>query len=265
MQRPSGRNDKQVRGESPPNYLAFPSSALSPSTFTVHFHRCLSRLEPKLEPKWLEPPTTYVDNINFTAHTSTQWAAAFEVTRVFMDVWSMQIDWRKTWVWANGPHLRKFLESFPELRELYPDQIPLLDSAQELGVARIYNQRPSPSALHARVGKGVSRAKRIPRTLTFVSDRAKLVQKAIWPLALYGAESQYLSSKEMQRLRRAACSAVVGPWHQACDWIACSFLFLLSLGRFTILTPTSCTISWASCNMIIRTDRLVPFLLVLCI
>ena len=74
------------------------------------------------------------------------------------------------------------------------------------------------------MGKGVSRAKRIPRTLTFVSDRAKLVQKAIWPLALYGAESQYLSSKEMQRLRRAACSAVVGPWHQACDWIACNFL-----------------------------------------
>ena len=136
----------------------------------------------------------------------------------------MQIDWRKTWVWANAPHLRKFPESFPELRELYPDQIPLLDSAQELGVARIYNQRPSPSALHARVGKGVSRAKRIPRTLTFVSDRAKLVQKAIWPLALYGAESQYLSSKQKQRLRRAACSAVVGPWHQACDWIACSFL-----------------------------------------
>ena len=85
-------------------------------------------------------PTTYVDNINFTAHTSTQWA-----------VWSMQIDWRKTWVWANAPHLRKFLESFPELRELYPDQIPLLDSAQELGVARIYNQRPSPSAGWAKV------------------------------------------------------------------------------------------------------------------
>ena len=169
-------------------------------------------------------PTTYVDNINFTAHTSTQWAAAFEVTRVFMDVWSMQIDWRKTWVWANAPHLRKFLETFPELRELYPDQVPLLDSAQELGLARIYNQRPSPSALHARVGKGVSRAKCIPRTLTFLSDRARMVQKAIWPLALYGAESQYLSSKEMQRLRRAACSAVVGPWQQACAWIACSFL-----------------------------------------
>ena len=28
-------------------------------------------------------PTTYVDNINFTAHTSTQWAAAFEVTSFY--------------------------------------------------------------------------------------------------------------------------------------------------------------------------------------
>ena len=27
----------------PPNYRAFPSSALSPSTFTVHFHRCFSQ------------------------------------------------------------------------------------------------------------------------------------------------------------------------------------------------------------------------------
>ena len=120
--------------------------------------------------------------------------------------------------------MKDFWISSETLQDHYAAEVPLVQSASELGVMRIYGKKPAPAALHKRISKGVERSKRIRAAADTVRSRAAMVQRCIWPLALYSAETQYVSISKMKELRRAGVNAVVGPWKQASTWVACHYL-----------------------------------------
>ena len=100
-------------------------------------------------------PSVFVDNLNFTGETPSCLTRAVDLLEVFCQSWGLQIDWSKTWTWGSNASLQRFWTQHEDLAVHYPSGVPVLDSATELGVARIYRQKPSPAALHAHVEEGI--------------------------------------------------------------------------------------------------------------
>ena len=67
--------------------------------------------------------------------------------------------------------MKDFWISSETLQDHYAAEVPLVQSASELGVMRIYGKKPAPAALHKRISKGVERSKRIRAAADTVRSR----------------------------------------------------------------------------------------------
>ena len=168
--------------------------------------------------------STYVDNFNFCSPSQSKLAEAVDVLEVFTEAWSLTVSWDKTWMWGTNKAISDFWKALPALQDHYPDGVPVTQSAVELGVVRLYSKRPSPGALHARVQKGINLCRKVQRQHFNLCDSASVVQRGVFPLALYGADTQYLSARELQRLRSAIKSVIIGPWRNASGLLTCHVL-----------------------------------------
>ena len=70
----------------------------------------------------------------------------------------------------------------------FPDRVPVADSATELGVVRMYSKCPRPQAAQARLSKGVALCKRVPNAARTLRTRAALVQRGVYPMALFAPQ-----------------------------------------------------------------------------
>ena len=185
---------------------------------------CLSYLYVKCMEAVHVAAFVYVDNWAYHSGHTAPLANALDSTVIFAEAFSLTVDWNKSWCWGTTQRMKDFWINSDTLRDHYDADVPLVQSASELGVMRIYGKKPAPAALHKRISKGVERSKRIRAAADTVRSRAAMVQRCIWPLALYSAETQYVSISKMKELRRAGVNAVVGPWKQASTWVACHYL-----------------------------------------
>ena len=166
--------------------------------------------------------STYVDNFNFCSPSQAKLAEAVDVLEVFTEAWSLTISWDKTWMWGTNKAISDFWKALAALQHHYPDGVPVTQSAVEVGVVRLYSKRPSPGALH--VQKGINLCRKIQRQHFKLRDAASVVQRGVFPLALYGADTQYLCARELQRLRSAIKSVIIGPWRNASGLLTCHVL-----------------------------------------
>ena len=54
---------------------------------------------------------------------------------------------------------------------------------------------------------------------TTIDHKARLIQSAVWPFALYTADTNYVGASHIAKLRRAALNALVGTWNNSCPWL----------------------------------------------
>lgn len=170
-------------------------------------------------------PYSYADN--WTWMTTCQRAQFIALQKVFNLITSlrMQIDHNKSWSWGTTKSMRAACR---DLNCLYPDgtlDVPVVETAKDLGYQLHYNQNITLGSLRDRIKIGVKRCMKLRWIPISMEQKAKIIQTSVWPNALFGAENQLVGKNHFRDLRRAACTALMGDHKQASSIISCNTLF----------------------------------------
>ena len=170
-------------------------------------------------------PYAYADNWSWmTTCQRAQFMALQKVLNLIASL-RMQIDHGKSWSWGTTKAMRAACHA---LNCLFPDgtvDIPVLETAKDLGYQMHYNQHITLGTLSDRIKTGIKRCVRLRWIPMSMEQKARIIQTSVWPHALYGAENQLVGKNHFRDLRRAACTALMGDHKQASSIISCSALF----------------------------------------
>ena len=103
-----------------------------------------------------------------------------------------------------------------------PDQVSIVDHAKDLGILFRYTRKIVACDFDARVQLATDMAYRVYRVTPDFAVRARLITGGIWSRVLYGLEFQFMGPANFAKLRRAATTALVGPWHNASTMLSCA-------------------------------------------
>ena len=167
-------------------------------------------------------PYSFADNWSWlTTCDRDHFRAMIKVMNLVQSI-KMQIDFGKSWAWGIT---KKFRKAIQNCNSLFPDksiQIELLTSVKDLGSQLHYNKNVTLGSISSRIREGVKRCDKLRWIPIDMKSKAKFVQSAIWPTALYSATTQLLGYKHWQTLRRAVARAMFGDHNYASSYIACS-------------------------------------------
>ena len=163
---------------------------------------------------------TYVDNWSWqTPDAHTQLESIPSVLK-FVSTLRLQIDWQKTWMWATTPSARNWWKK--QGQSLFPTSvtIPVAASKCELGVPYQFQKSHQLVTRNHRLQHGFDRLNNLSRQPRPLLEKAYLVQTAVWPSCLYGAEGHCHSLAELARLRGAATKALLGDHKNTSPFLA---------------------------------------------
>ena len=83
-----------------------------------------------------------------------------------------------------------------------------------------------------KIDVAISRLQRLAWIPVSLAVKAKLIQSAVWPLALYSIDTTYIGQQHFTALRKAAGKTLVGKWHDASNVIGRSFLSIFLFDPF---------------------------------
>lgn len=95
-----------------------------------------------------------------------------------------------------------------------------------------YNKSVSLGFICDKIGEAISRLQWLAWIPVSLAVKAKLIQSAVWPLALYSTDSTYIGQQHFTAVRKAAGKTLVGKWHNASNVIGCSSLSNFFLDPF---------------------------------
>ena len=176
----------------------------------------------------------YADNWCFASCHKDDFPLLISRTLQFVQLLSMSIDWKKTWLWANGKGLCASLKS--ALRRALPNlNIAKLTTAMDLGSQMTYSGPPRLGKFRARLSQFKKRCQLLQALPHDVYTKAHLARTAILP-TLYGVALLPLGEAHISNLRVQLVNAVLGPNHSRSSIIAMQFLpHLMDPGVWVIL------------------------------
>ena len=167
-------------------------------------------------------PYSYADNWSWLTTCEKDHLSAMIKVMNLVQSLRMEIDFRKSWTWGTTKKFRKAIQC---CNFLFPDgrtQIEMLTTVKDLGSQLHYNKNVTLGSISTRINEGIKRCEKLRWVPTDMKSKAKFVQSAVWPAALYSSTNQLLGYKHWQSLRRAVARALVGDHNYASSFIACS-------------------------------------------
>ena len=167
-------------------------------------------------------PYTYADNWSWlTSCEKDHFVALVKVMNLVQSL-KMEIDFTKSWAWGVTRHFRKAIQN---CNLLFPNgqiNIDTLTTVKDLGAQLHYNRHVTLGSINKRIQEGIKRCDRIRWVPMDIKSKAKFVQSAVWPTALYSATTQMIGQKHWQSLRRAVARALLSDHNYASAFVACS-------------------------------------------
>ena len=155
---------------------------------------------------------TYVDNWAWASGSRQALRLTLESSLVLLQDLSLPVDTGKSYLWATKRRDRLWWRAIVEDLFSGPDLPTLVSEVKDLGVAFKFDARGHRQHRNNRLSDGLSRLDRLGTQPRPPLNKARLVQTAVWPACLFGAEGHVHSLSDLQLLRGRAARAVVGPY-----------------------------------------------------
>ena len=167
---------------------------------------------------------SYVDNFTWTGCSQYAIGEAIVDAQLMCRQLLLPIDWTKSFAWSTNRRVKIWLETAAQ--RLIPEgcKLAVVSSAKDLGVAFKFRRVNQLDTAGKRLAEGNRRLEALQTPGTALLDKARLIQTAIWPAALYGFEGRLVSPECVQQLRSGACKALVGNRPSASPFLALSVL-----------------------------------------
>ena len=167
---------------------------------------------------------SYVDNFTWTGHSCHAIGEAIADAQVLCRQLLLPIDWTKSFAWSTNRRLKLWLET--DAQKLLPAgcNLAIVSKAKDLGIAFKFRRVNQLDAASKRLAEGHRRLDTLQHPGIALLDKARLIQTAIWPAALYGFEGRLLHPDCVQTLRTCAGRALLGHRHSASSVLALSTL-----------------------------------------
>ena len=167
-------------------------------------------------------PLSYADNLGWSAHDPAAHHDALTLTLAWSQALKLQVDWKKTWVWAtDNTHAdawRQHRCHFPELQEVLK-----VTNARELGYMIAYSKCQNKKTFFARHSAAIEQCRRISRLPHPLSVKGNLLRAPLARL-LYGTELHMVSLEHLRQLRTAMARALLGGQSQPNPYLALALL-----------------------------------------
>ena len=167
-------------------------------------------------------PAAYADNWSWTSQSARCHHDAFGRMQRLTDAFKMPVALDKSWCWGTDLPMRQAWQGILTHYQVPPDQVSIVDHAKDLGILFRYTRKIVACDFDARVQLATDMAYRVYRVSPDFAVRARLITGGIWSRVLYGLEFQFMGPANFAKLRRAATTALVGPWHNASTMLSCA-------------------------------------------
>lgn len=142
----------------------------------------------------------------------------------FTSALRMKVDINKSWGWGTSKDMRQFWQSTESLFLHDQSAIAIKHASKDLGCMLQYTKKVVLGCLKDRMLSASRRLGRLSKQQIPLREKASKIQSAIWPLAFYGAESQFIGETHFAKLRRQASDVLVGPHKYASSYLALHML-----------------------------------------
>ena len=167
-------------------------------------------------------PFAYADNWSWMVNHQREHYAAYQKTIRMANVMRLEIDHSKSWHWATKKAHRDLCKTFDiPGSDSFPD---VKTCVKDLGEMVSYNKSVSLGFIKDKIDEAVSRLQRLEWITAELPVKAKMIQSAVWPLALYSSDTTYIGQHHFNSLRKAAARALVGKWHNTSSVICCTLI-----------------------------------------
>ena len=143
--------------------------------------------------------STYVDNIGVRSNSVAALIAGFVTTSSFYQLWNLELDPRKTFVWATKPALRNQLRLMP---------CPCRETAAELGGSMSFTARSRNQHQADRLHSLADKWQRLRLSAAPLCLKLRSLGPCFWSQALHGAPSSRFSASWIAELRTQAMRAL---------------------------------------------------------
>ena len=137
-------------------------------------------------------PMSYVDNWEILCHDNHSLEAAWNATLTFADLLDLQVDRKKTCVWATTPECRQALRN---------GGFTLIQDGKDLGAHMVYSRQIRNSSQLQRFRSLLDFWPRLKRAVGTFACKLRVVRTAAWPRALHGVASSLIGRKHFHSLR----------------------------------------------------------------
>ena len=164
--------------------------------------------------------TIYADNWSWLTTSQKENFKALQYTLAFVAAARMDIDFMKSWAWANGADFKRSLEYLQFLLPNGECSIPVAQNARELGVLIKYSKKSTLGPLAEKIKGAKHRLQKLTWVSTALETKGRLIQTSVWPYCFYGAEGTGIGENHFCKLRRAVANIFCSGHKQASSWIA---------------------------------------------
>ena len=168
-------------------------------------------------------PSAYADNLGWMTSHEQDHSIALRTTEEWARALKFQIDWNKTWVWANGPD---YVHKWKQISQTRQCPLHRLTNARELGYMLAYNKKHNKLTFRQRMQDALHQLGKIARLPHDLQTKA-LLTKAPLAKAVYATEISAIGHTHFTKLRRAITKSLLGPHTQANPFVA-----MVTLSRF---------------------------------
>ena len=156
-------------------------------------HQYMAAYEPNIR------VSSYVDNITLVADCPQQLMSGLLATKVFYELWGLQLDEEKTVTWALDSTMRK------ELRHM---SCTVALDAKELGGLMNYSKSSRAHRIVARQADMAPKWTRLRKSPAPQRQKIQILPMAFWSSLLHGVSNRAASNQHLTELRRQACKAI---------------------------------------------------------
>ena len=161
-------------------------------------------------------PSAYADNLGWMSTAENDYQIALDVTEAWASSLKLQVDWQKTWTWANGAMHAQAWTTISQTREV---ALHRLTNARELGYMLAYNKRHNKMTFKQRKNEAIAQLAKIARLPHDLQTKALLTKGPI-SKAVFASEITAVGQQHIAALRTALTRALLGPQSQANPYVA---------------------------------------------
>eukprot|EP00435_Cladocopium_sp_Y103_P002124 s820_g1.t1 len=191
--------------------------------------------------------SAYADNWAWNSNAPGDHLPAANATTLITGLCGLEVDWKKTWMWATSTPLAK--QVMQSLSQVLPaDQLQRLHNAKDLGFQLHYSGCRELGHRKDRQDAGFVRLTKLAGMPHDLSTKEHLLQTSVFPAMFYGAELFPVAQDMLSKVRSAAADALLGKSHSMSPAIPLSLTknAILDPGYFVVLQALRSAMHWLS-------------------